>query len=710
MAIELRRLTKPRSSRISLHSTDSGDELRRAPRRSIFSSGWKSGLLFGASSCLLVFAINLGVTIWSTTLPEGDADENHIRRILKEGSCSEIRKYNVALHLAINVFSSILLAASNYCMQCLSAPTRADIDKAHFRGKWMDIGIPSLRNLVDVPRKRAVLWGLLVLSSVPLHLFYNSVVFSSLSTVDYIVGIVNETDSADSTFSLTFNEANRTSEFQYHRHMQYHPDMSSYSEYLEDLKNLWNSARNDELQNLTTSECINKYATAFQTSRGHVLLVGEPGFDPDWQGIPFLKRAVIFQASTGSDAYSWICSNAWIEETCRGSLPTIKKQADDWRPFDTRIKYCLSKREKERCRLNFSPPLVAIVLVSNALKAAILLYTALRPPDEPLFVLGDAIESYLTSPDAFSSDSCLVSADDLRNGIKNDWTGPREWFPVKRRWATAVTKRRWMISMLLYLAALGVSLFYLIRGIVGLAGPKDFKSLWNLGFGAVTEVALIQKDDTPFRFNNAKIILNILVANIPQFLFSILYFQYNALFTGMLAAKEWSDFGYKRKGLRVSSDPKGDQRSRYFLQLPYRWSVPLLFMSILIHWMLSQSIFVVAVEKPEDSEDATLYSTCGYSPIAIIAVVLTSGVLVLAVVITGFRRLPAAIPVVGSCSLAIAAACHHPNGLAQPDEPLVPLRWGVMGSCGEAPDEGGVGHCGFSSEYVDEPQVGIKYS
>lgn len=170
MAIELRRLTKPRSSRISLHSTDPGDEPRRAPRRSIFSSGWKSGLLFGTSSCLLVFAINLGVTIWSTTLPEGDADENHIRRILKEGSCSEIRKYNVALHLAINVFSSILLAASNYCMQCLSAPTRADIDKAHFRGKWMDIGIPSLRNLVDVPRKRAVLWGLLVLSSVPLHL------------------------------------------------------------------------------------------------------------------------------------------------------------------------------------------------------------------------------------------------------------------------------------------------------------------------------------------------------------------------------------------------------------------------------------------------------------------------------------------------------------------------------------------------------------
>lgn len=164
-------LRKPWSSpsRISLHS-EPIDERIRPKSRSIFNQGWKSGLLFGASSCIFVFAVNLGVTIWSTTLPQGASSEGHIRRILKEGVCSEIREWNVGLHLAINVFSSILLAASNYAMQCLSAPTRADIDGAHFRGKWLDIGIPSLRNLADIPRKRAVLWGLLVFSSVPLHL------------------------------------------------------------------------------------------------------------------------------------------------------------------------------------------------------------------------------------------------------------------------------------------------------------------------------------------------------------------------------------------------------------------------------------------------------------------------------------------------------------------------------------------------------------
>lgn len=105
---------------------------------------------------------------------------------------------------------------------------------------------------------------------------------------------------------------------------------------------------------------------------------------------------------------------------------------------------------EERCRLNFSPPLISIVLVANALKAAILLYTALRPPEEPLFVLGDAIESYLTSPDAFSTDSCLLTAEDFRGPrTGKNWAGPREWSAIRKRWASAVTRRRWATSTVL---------------------------------------------------------------------------------------------------------------------------------------------------------------------------------------------------------------------------------------------------------------------
>lgn len=46
------------------------------------------------------------------------------------------------------------------------------MDRAHTRSKWLDIGVPSVRNLWQIPRLRMVLCLCLVLSSVPLHLLY----------------------------------------------------------------------------------------------------------------------------------------------------------------------------------------------------------------------------------------------------------------------------------------------------------------------------------------------------------------------------------------------------------------------------------------------------------------------------------------------------------------------------------------------------------
>ena len=72
-------------------------------------------------------------------------------------------------------------------MQCLSSPTRNEIDKAHSQGIWLDIGVPSFRNLRRLSTIRTVLWWLLAISSVPLHLLYNSAVFSSLCSRRYNV-------------------------------------------------------------------------------------------------------------------------------------------------------------------------------------------------------------------------------------------------------------------------------------------------------------------------------------------------------------------------------------------------------------------------------------------------------------------------------------------------------------------------------------------
>ncbi|KAK4950145.1 hypothetical protein LTR10_011122 [Elasticomyces elasticus] len=62
-------------------------------------------------------------------------------------------------------------------MQVLYAPTRPEFDRAYADRRFLDIGVHTLRNLASIDRRRLALWAVLGLSSVPLHLLYNSVVF-----------------------------------------------------------------------------------------------------------------------------------------------------------------------------------------------------------------------------------------------------------------------------------------------------------------------------------------------------------------------------------------------------------------------------------------------------------------------------------------------------------------------------------------------------
>lgn len=133
------------------------------------SAGYRFSLVCGAASCLTTLLINIGVTVWASRLTDNDEDGAG-RRVLYEGSCDTSKKLNVGLHVLINVLSSCLLAASNYGIQCLSAPTRRQVNEAHAEGEYVDIGILSVRNLRRQRALPRVLWYILVLSSVPLHL------------------------------------------------------------------------------------------------------------------------------------------------------------------------------------------------------------------------------------------------------------------------------------------------------------------------------------------------------------------------------------------------------------------------------------------------------------------------------------------------------------------------------------------------------------
>lgn len=93
-----------------------------------------------------------------------------------------------------------------------------------------------------------------------------------------------------------------------------------------------------------------------------------------------------------------------------------------------------------------------------------------------------------------------------------------------------------------------------------------------MGFGALTPytylVVGLPRDDP------AGLISNVLLANLPQLILSIVYILYNAMLSTFLVQREFSRMNSRRKPLRVS-EPIGIQRSSYYISLPLRYGISL---------------------------------------------------------------------------------------------------------------------------------------
>ena len=147
-------------------------------RKPIWYTGWHAGVLACATSVVVVLLINVGLTIYIAMNPEYKMERGI--GTLYSGSCDKSKTIELWLHLGINALSTLLLAGSNYTQQCLAAPTRSEIDAAHARRRWMDIGVPSVRNLFRIKAERTLLWVAIGISSVPLQLLYVSITIFTL--------------------------------------------------------------------------------------------------------------------------------------------------------------------------------------------------------------------------------------------------------------------------------------------------------------------------------------------------------------------------------------------------------------------------------------------------------------------------------------------------------------------------------------------------
>lgn len=130
---------------------------------------WKSRREIVLRTCLgtttIVCVINfvLAMILWSHyELTDGVAT-------LYQGDCDYVRRMNTGLHILINILSTLLLGASNLTLQLVAAPTRREINNAHRNRAWLDISVPSLRNLGWISRTSLAIWYNLATSPIPIH-------------------------------------------------------------------------------------------------------------------------------------------------------------------------------------------------------------------------------------------------------------------------------------------------------------------------------------------------------------------------------------------------------------------------------------------------------------------------------------------------------------------------------------------------------------
>ncbi|MCJ1309054.1 hypothetical protein MMC25_002709 [Agyrium rufum] len=593
---------------------------------------WRCGeyrrlAVVGIAVATAVLALNIALLGWSLSLPISELG----LRIWFEGDCSKALRSSVLSHLAINVLGTLLLALSNASMQCLSAPTRDDIDLAHAHGRWLHIGAGSIKNVFHVCRRRKLTWIVLLLSSLPLHLIYNSVIIQTSEANAYNALVVTQ-DFLNSPSLVDINPNTSIS--------------------LSDLRQIQADAQS--YTRLETSDCIAKYSTIWVNGRSNVILMSNYT-SQNWgtNGTVLSASYFTFDVSTTPFGNSYNKTNK--------AVPLSDTNAA--------IEYCLSNEIMSVCSLQVHVPFLMVIAVANVFKIACFAFIVVGLPRLfPLITVGDAVASFIENPDPATAGSRILSRKFVEKSEqqieKIMLEKHRLYNPLPRQpfsnpqhhWQASVSLRQRVFaffSWFLWLLVGGTLLVYSLGG-----GDGSLSRLWRNGFGN-----LYPSDVFPWT-SDWPISANVLFANMPQILVSFLYFTYNQFITQMCVSSETMWFAVE-------------------------------LLSASIHWATSQALYSTSLSLASPSgQIQSRISGVGYSPLSLLITYLIGALMAIALIILGRCKLPRGIPVLGSCSLAISAACHGHRD--RKGEAKKPLMYGVVEVTGEK-----TGRVGFSADPVE---------
>ncbi|PVH97856.1 hypothetical protein DM02DRAFT_657843 [Periconia macrospinosa] len=667
----------------------------------------RAGLLGCAVLSAIVLALNVGMVAWASNCPPSEDNT----KILYDGSCSTSAKANIAAHAAINVLSTLLLGASNYSMQIAMAPSRADVDKAHSKRRALTIGVPTLKNFRNISILRRLCWELLALSSIPLHLVYNSSILATKVATEYLVTELDESF-LQTGISIELPGLSSTTVGQ--------SGVMAGTGYTE-VKALFDRILREAhaWENLTLEQCAQSYTPFLLNSRRTLVLV-TPSTN-DHRALPGLFRMV------GSK--TWMCDDRTsispdkLDADGSAAFPCSPKRAIfGYRDHDTNWQepsnpiYCLAEPHRQKCTVEAFRPFLIVISVFNAIKfvSILWLYFNSSTRHSKLHTLGDAVVSFLNHPDDSTKNLCALD----KVPLEKKWRTRSSvvtvrWTRRSQRRADAISGIQCIVSIIMFLIAICGIIILLgkalsadnARGTLQSAfRPSSFTSNQNL---AIVGFESLQ---------NATLTGLVVLVNIPQLVFSVFYVFYNSLLSIFLQASEWNAFS-----------------------LVCGYSVPLLLFSTSIHFLISQAIFLSRISfldflgRPSQrfgalgygnmygAHPGQLLAATYFSP-AILAVLVLSITAFLALLFIGSKKLPGNMVMAAGSSAVIAAACHQrdsgPRTVLEQDSEgnhgdeaaTKALKWGDVGYVLQIEEDVVYRHLQFSTRDVMEPSEGAEYA
>lgn len=440
--------------RLSRYIPELDPESERAQTLRVKMSKRSTMLRIQLAVAFAVVVTNFAVLIWA--LKSYPPDSSGLGTFYF-GDCSQVSNANTGLHVALNIISSLFLAAANYCMQILVSPSRLEVLRAHSKGTSLVIGVQNITNLAFIDPQRRYLWLLLGFLSVVLHLCWNSVFFTSSPFVSYPRAIVtSDVLGVPKLWDVS-------AEFNWDLPAKY----SSYDlQTLSSISSLQQEASG--FRRLTTEECIDIYIDPLK-STSSVLVVGSnitaaqnegssliDCWISGWDNWSTSNRwlCAYYYVTTDPDFSKW-CTKRWLE-----TFPSPWKWAS-WMNYSVKtgtIDYCLVGPQGDNsqlCGLHYSLNVFIVVCVCTFTSAMLILCTWLQHVHQKkstLVTMGDAIAEFLKTrhyefPDVVTMHEGIVQSRHRAHPVRVELA---EWSIGRRvSWIKAVSGSVWSVSLIL---------------------------------------------------------------------------------------------------------------------------------------------------------------------------------------------------------------------------------------------------------------------